>query len=76
MKLREQNCGEGPPAESHRATKGLLWENASEVEASELGVGSIRSVRTTPCLHDRTSVASPLAGIAQTFKHKNKLINM
>ena len=39
-------------------------------------MGSIRSVRTTPCRHDSTSVASPLAGIAQTFKPQNKLINL
>lgn len=64
MKLREQNEGPGA-ALSHNATKGLLWAKLS-VNEDISGVGKILNVLTMPCLQDKTSVASPFAGMVQT----------
>lgn len=65
-KLMLQNCGPGP-AESQIATNGRFGPNGSTCSSSVFGFGKIRRVRTMPCRHDKTSVASPVAGISQTY---------
>lgn len=64
-----QNCGPGP-AESQIATIGRFASNGSTCSSSVFGFGRIRSVRTTPCRHDRTSVASPVAAISHIYIYK------
>lgn len=73
MKLMWQNCGPGP-AESQIATIGRFASNGSTCSSSVFGFGRIRRVRTTPCRHDKTSVASPVAAISQTYMHKLPVI--
>lgn len=71
----EQNCGPGPVL-STIATSGRLclkrsWRNGSLGS----GVGKRRNVRTDPCDHDSTSLASPVAGAHQTYKTISQKIN-
>lgn len=66
MKLILQNCGPGP-AESHIATNGRFGSNGSACSESVFGFGKILKVRTIPCRHDNTSVASPVAAINHTY---------
>lgn len=61
IKLSEQKAGPGL-AESHNAINGLFAAKQSPL----IGVGRILNTLTVPCLHDKTSWASPAGGISQT----------